>query len=408
MLAHAPASLTLRVSVVQPLAVCVMTLCGSLALEARDDTSKAVNEIDAGQLRASRFLASCQAKDGAWKSDMYGAFKDGGALTGLVVLALESTPPVPEVETACRRGQAFLAGLVQANGEIKCGPQGLNYPVYTSALAVTALGGTTYRREQEAWLAFLKRRQLTETLGWQPADKPYGGWGYSSDLPRKPLPGEVTPPLVESNLSATVFALDALCAAGCRPDDPAFKKALVFVERCQNYSEDPKRSDPVFDDGGFFFIYDDPVRNKAGVAGKDREGHERFLSYGSTTADGLRAFLACGLPLEHPRVRAARGWLQKNFRADAPAGKFAANRESSRAAVYYYYCASVARALRGVQTKYNPGQGSLVNWPRKLAQELLARQQTNGSWANPLVNFREDDPIVATAFGLIALSACRD
>jgi len=389
------------------LAICANAFCAGLTLGGDARGSSAANEIEAARLKAVRFLVGCQAADGAWKSDTYGAFKDGGALTGLVVLALQTAPSVPAAETACRKGKAFLAGLVQADGEIKCGPQGLSYPVYTAALTVTALGGSAeYRREQRAWLAFLEKRQLTETLGWQPADKQYGGWGYSSALPQKPSPGELTLPLVESNLSATLFALEALRAAGCRPDDPAPKKALVFVGRCQNYCEDPKRSDAVLDDGGFFFIYDDTVRNKAGVAGKDHEGRTRFLSYGSTTADGLRALLACGLSLDDPRVRAARGWLEKNFRADAPAGKYAANRESSRAAVYYYYCSSMARALRAVQTKET--RGSPANWPQKLMSELLARQQANGSWANPLVNFREDDPIVATAFGLMALSACRD
>jgi squalene-hopene/tetraprenyl-beta-curcumene cyclase len=386
------------------LAVYVTAVFAWLTVERPCRGAPAANEIEAAQLKAARFLVNGQGKEGVWRSDTYGAFKDGTVLTGLVIVALGSLRSVPDVETARHRGQMFLARLVQADGAITCGPHGLSYPVYTSSVAVTALNGTAYRLQQEAWLAFLRKRQLTEALGWQPADKPYGGWGYSSDLPRKPLPGELTPPLVESNLSATVFALDALCAAGRRPDDPAFKKALVFVERCQNYCEDPRESDPTLDDGGFFFIYDDAVRNKAGVAGKDRQGRERFLSYGSTTADGLRALLACGLPLEHPRVRAVREWLQKNFRADAPAGKYAANRQSSRAAVYYYYCASVAQALKAARAK----AGSAANWQTKLTKELLARQQANGSWTNSLVNFREDDPILATAFALIALSACRN
>jgi squalene-hopene/tetraprenyl-beta-curcumene cyclase len=351
---------------------------------------------------------SCQAGDGAWRSDTYGAFKDGGALTGLAVLALQTAPSTPELETACHKGQAFLAGLVQPDGSITSGPQGLSYPVYTSSLAVTALSGpgcAGYRREQRAWLAFLQQRQLTEALGWQPTDKQYGGWGYSSGLPRKPAPGELVSPLVESNLSATLFALEALKAAGCPADSPACEKALAFVERCQNYCDDPKMYDPALDDGGFFFIYDDAVRNKAGLAGKDRQGRERFHSYGSTSADGLRALLTCGLPGEHARVRAARSWLEKNFRADAPSGTYAANRESSRSAVHYYYCASVGRALKAIQMK---GQGAPTRWAEKLSGELVKRQQTDGSWTNPLVTFREDDPIVATAFALIALSACRD
>src|SRR5438132_6905145 len=112
---------------------------------------------------------------------------------------------------------------------------------------------------------YLRARQLTEDLGWQPSDKPYGGWGYSSGLPRKPSPAETAPALTESNLSATVFALTALRSVGVPENDPVLEKALVFVKRCQNYCADPKLRDPVFDDGGFFFIYDDSFRNKAGV-----------------------------------------------------------------------------------------------------------------------------------------------
>ena len=37
-----------------------------------------------------------------------------------------------------------------------------------------------------------------------------------------------------------------------------------------------------FDDGGFFFIPNDSVRNKAGITGKDTTGRDRYASYGST------------------------------------------------------------------------------------------------------------------------------
>src|SRR5262249_51357884 len=66
---------------------------------------------------------------------------------------------------------------------------------------------------------------------------------------------------------------------------------------------------PASDDGAFFCAPGDPPRNKAGVAGTAHRGRERFASYGSTTADGLRALLACGLPRDGARVTAARHWL---------------------------------------------------------------------------------------------------
>src|SRR5262249_21242581 len=152
-----------------------------------------------------------------------------------------------------------------------------------------------HRKARDAWLAYLRQRQLTEELGWRPEDKEYGGWGYCRGLPRKPTPGVISLPLIESNLSATLLALAALRGAGVPGDDLAVRKALTFVVRCQN-GPPGRHGDERFDDGGFFFIYDDPVRNKAGALGQGAAGRPRFASYGSTTADGLRALLICGVP----------------------------------------------------------------------------------------------------------------
>jgi squalene-hopene/tetraprenyl-beta-curcumene cyclase len=241
---------------------------------------------------------------------------------------------------------------------------------------------------------------LTEELGWQPADKQYGGWGYSHQIPRRPKPGEPVLPLTESNLSATTSALEALQTAGCPSDDPAFRKALIFVKRCQNFSEDVSQQDKLFDDGGFFFIYDDAVRNKAGVAGKERSGQERFASYGSTTADGLRSLIMCGLPLDHPRVRAGLAWLESNFHPAAHPGRYAKDREMNRQAVYFYYSLSLAKALAEAQS-------SKWNWAEEMSKELVTRQQPDGSWINSAVAVREDDPVVGTCLASQALALCR-
>jgi squalene-hopene/tetraprenyl-beta-curcumene cyclase len=365
--------------------------------------------IDRALSAATGFLLDRQSPDGAWRSETYGAFKDGGSLTPLALQALLATPASDQRDAACHKGAAYLAAMVQPDGSIDAGPHGLSYPVYTAALAVQALSLSdteSHRRGRAGWLAFLRQRQLTEELGWQPTDREYGGWGFSSGLPRKPPPGEAVPPLVESNLSATVFALDALRTDG-KVDDAIRRKALVFVQRCQNYCDDSKRRDPALDDGGFFFIYDDPVRNKAGVAGTDGAGRKRYRSYGSTTADGLRALLRCGLPLDHPRVVAARQWLEKHFSADSHPGAYAQDRASARPAVYYYYCYSLARAFKEAGVNEVPAGTGEVRWVEGLAEALLRHQREDGSWSNPAVAVREDDPVVASCLAVTALAACR-
>src|SRR5262249_43324489 len=146
---------------------------------------------------------------------------------------------------------------------------------------------------------------------------------------------------VDADLSSTLFALGALRVAGSSADEPAIARALLFVRRCQNLAEDGRDDDPAFDDGGFFLTPTDPVRNKAGTAGTDRSRRVRFHSYGSATADGLRALLRCGLAPGHRRVEAARRWLERNYSATTNPGVFAPARADERDATYFYYAWSL-------------------------------------------------------------------
>jgi squalene-hopene/tetraprenyl-beta-curcumene cyclase len=361
--------------------------------------------------RGANFLVQQQDKDGAWRSDFYGPLKDGPSLTPLVVMSLGlaegSDEQTPGCKAARKRALDYLSAMVRPDGTIDEGPHGLSQPVYTAALTVRALSleSDQYRPARDAWLKYLRQRQLTEALGWDSADKEYGGWGYCVILPRKPEPGAPRPPLLESNLSATAFALAALKAAECPADDPAWKAALVFVKRCQNFTEAEARKDAAFDDGGFFFIYDDPVRNKAGTAGTDRFGHERFASYGSTTADGLLCYHFIG-GRPGARVSTARRWLVTHFDASNVSGAYPANREASRNGVYYYYCRSAASALSSQATRDVDTPAGKVPWANVLAEELLNRQRQDGSWANDVMAQRENDPLIATSEAIEALWFC--
>jgi hypothetical protein len=207
-------------------------------------------------------------------------------------------------------------------------------------------------------------------------------------------------------LSATTFALDALKAAGVTDPKP-YEGAETFLRRCQNA------------DGGFHFIYDDPVRNKAGSPDPPPANPTRFHSYGSTTADGLRA-LSITQPIRYrledeaaKPVIIVRGnptpminawfWLEKHFRADAHPGVYIPQHERNREAVYYYYAASVSKALRHMGAKTAGGK----DWAAALGAELTKRQKPDGSWVNPVELVRENDPIVATSNAVVALANCR-
>jgi hypothetical protein len=355
------------------------------------------------------YLLSQQSKDGAWYSDVYATFKDGTALTPLALIALQEAHDAgirnPALETAIKNGCKFLAAFTK-DGTVAPPTDGFDYSIYTASLTLKAFSHATakdFAKHRDEWVKYLKERQLTEKLGWKPEEKQYGGWGYCRVIPQKPKEGEFAPPLIESNLSATLFALDALRAADALDAETA-KVAAIFVRRCQNWPGLQPHESPSmlsrFVDGGFHFIYDDPTRNKAGVANTQPL---IFHSYGSTTADGLQALALCNEAADKDRRNDAQNWLLVNFRADHHPGTYVKAHEPNRNAVYYYYAASVAKAFRD----HKLGLPSGRDWSAELSFELARRQAKDGSWANPVELVRENDPIVATSNAVLALARCK-
>ncbi|HZT78633.1 MAG TPA: hypothetical protein VFA26_00305, partial [Gemmataceae bacterium] len=138
--------------------------------------------IDRALADAAHYLRDRQDPDGAWRSDTYGAFKDGASLTPLVLDALLAID-AGDLDPAGHQGCAYLAGLIRPDGTLDAGPLGPSYPGYTAALSVIALSDPRCAAPREArnrWLAFLRRRQFTEALGWRPGDAEYGGWGFGA------------------------------------------------------------------------------------------------------------------------------------------------------------------------------------------------------------------------------------
>jgi len=375
-------------------------------------TTDLVARLDASLAKAAQYLVSKQSDDGAWRSETYGCFRDGPELSPHILSGLFFLPQVGEgVRPAFDKGASFMMKLVTKDGQVDPGPHGLNFPVLTagsaSRVVVLEKKDEPHLRARSAWLAYLRERQLAEANGWPPDDPAYGGWGFSIEIPRKPKEGQPRERFFESNMVATIFGIAALRSLKVPLDDPIYPKVLAFVKRCQNFSDDPEKADPAFDDGGFFFIPDDPLQNKAGAAGKDRLGRTRFRSYGSMTADGLRALLRCGLPPDHPRVAAARKWLETHFTAQTNPGRFAPDRELLRDATYYYYCWAVAHALLAVGGQEVQTQDGKVRWAEALAEELVRRQRPDGSWTNRFTDAKEDDPLVSTPWASAALAICR-
>lgn len=333
--------------------------------------------------KGAEYLWSQQSEDGGWHSRTYGLLKSGQSLTPFVLEALSRVPDSVYAPPAKKldRAFAFIRSHTDPRGVVgRMDPTLEDYPNYATALAVLAFcraQPSGWRQSIEPMVAYLRAQQFTEQNGWQPRDPAYGAWGMGGERRTPPNPGHV-------DLSMTRYVLQALAATGVPASDPAFEKARVFLDRCQNY--DPKAGGTV--DGGFFFSNIVVGANKAGYDGT------RFRSYGTATADGILALLATGCPVDDPRVQAAQRWLVAHHQPDgAPGFPEEPYRRWTRA-LRFYYAAAGAGAFQALH----------LASPETMAVDLEKSQRPDGSWVNPENLVKEDDPLIATALAIRALA----
>ena len=341
-----------------------------------------LTSLDQAIDRGYRFLLSKQTQDGHWTSRRYPFFQDGYSLTALAGTTLIQGQ---QDQAAINRARTFVATLTDRQRDK------LLFPAYVVAESLVLFGADkepSRAHLRGAGVEYLRGRQMVEALGWSPDDVSFGGWGEANQVYPKPKAPRKIDVNRLADLSSTLFVVSALKASGVPSDDPAIRNSLQFVERCQNF--DPPAGGTK--DGGFFFCPGGSSRNKAG----------KFNSYGSTTADGIRALMQCGLPSSDARIVAARRWLIGNFDAHQVAGDFPSNKATLRQGLYFYYCASAAVALQDSGSPVDE-----VTWARNLCDALVPKQKEDGSWSNPVPIYCEDDPVLGTVFVLRSLVATR-
>lgn len=328
--------------------------------------------------RAIRFLAERQGQDGAISSRL------GIGPTALATLGLlRSGRGVSDPQVA--KGLKYLEDYTQETGGIHM--PGGRIPVYETCIAMMCFKEANrdgrYNKILKNADRFIRNGQADEKKGKQKSDVSYGGIGYG---------GRSRP-----DLSNTAYLVDALKAAGARPDDPALQKALAFVSRCQNLESEhntTKYANKV-NDGGFFYT---PVLDKAA---SDRETINGGLrSYGSMTYSGLKSMVYAGLTKNDLRVKAAVGWIRKNYDLKTNPGM------GQKGLYYYYHTFSKTLDALGID-EVEDAKGVKHNWRRELIEELAKRQKPDGSWVNSDNMWMEGDPNLATAFALLALSYCQ-
>jgi len=343
----------------------------------RDDDTAALAERTAA--RALDWLWAQQTADGRVPSTTYGVLRAGWSLTATALAATAQLPAglrAPHA-AAIARAVACLRAATAADGSIGLDSDAIDYPTYTAAHWLAAL----VRLQPDGWRELaaqqverLRSVQLDESLGWRPDDEFYGAFGFGIRRERAPLGSG----LVDIALQRTV--LEALRAAGVAPDDPTFVRAAAFVLRCQQ------------PDGGFCFTPGPDFRRSKAGDEQAADGSLRGRSYGTTTADGLRALRACGRGEDDPAVAAARAWLAAHAAVLPVPGLPLAAEPPTEPALRFYWWSTLAAVSPTAALR------------AELVRTLALRQREDGAFTGDSDRMKEDDPLVATCLALFALA----
>ena len=345
------------------------------------------NEVGHAIDQGLAWLKTQQKPEGYWSN------ADFPALTALALTAYEGDPSLKTRHPAAppdfvSHGYDWLLTCAKPDGGIY--NKGLSN--YNTSIAITALVAAHEPRFGSILASareFVVRGQVHAP--GNPAD---GGFSYDAG-------GD------HADLSNTVYALEALYQTrnlGAKPEGTAspapgkdldWQAAIGFLQRCQNlpeYNKEPWASDDPQNKGGFVYL---PGKSTAGTT-ELGGGKQALRSYGTMTYAGLLSFVYADLKRDDPRVTAAYGWLQANYSVDENPGM-------GQQGLYYHFDL-MAKAL----TAYGVGDmdlkdGKKANWREDVAKKLINLQNKDGYWQNENGRWFEKDPVLATAYSLIAL-----
>jgi squalene-hopene/tetraprenyl-beta-curcumene cyclase len=359
----------------------------AVALVVAAAPSRAADDWTAVTDKAVAFLKNSQNADGSW-----GAPPRNRGVTGVIVTGLlqsgKATPDDPFVAKALK----FIESLVDAKaGHIAGKDAAMGLQNYVTSINVMALQAAnrpeTYRAVVGDAVKFLKKLQWDDEEGKKAEDDFYGGAGYDS----KSRP----------DLSNTQMFLDALKAAGVSNDDPALKKALVFVSRCQHLKGEANDRPWAgkINDGSFIYSAAGGGQTKT-----SDDPNAPLTGYGSMTYAGIKSMIYCGVGKEDPRYKKALEWITQNYTLDANPGM--PKELADRGLYYYYHTMSKTLDVMGLD-EVTDASGQKRDWRADLLAALARRQRPDGSWVNTNDRWMEGDPNLVTGYCLMALSHCR-
>ncbi len=410
-------------------------------------------KADAAIDRGIAYLRSTQNEDGSWSP------KPGPAITALAVDVMLSQPDIGPDDPAVAKALDYILSQVNDDGSIHSGI----LANYNTSICLSAL--VHVRNDPEVASVVANAEAFLKGLQWKEGmttpdgqvitkDHPYyGGVGYG----KHGRPDG-------SNLQ---YMLQALHDAGVDCEDPAFVRAVTYINRLQGHESNDMFADQIVQDGGFIYATTinkdhlgvpeskaNPELMDAVVAGEDVVV-TGLRTYGSMTYAQFKSLIYAQLERDDPRVLAVRDWISKNWDLDRNPGMPVNEETLSHLQGLYYYYMTMSRALDawgtqnvtvgtsssatilagpqaplekvtaameqlkaegitqvGMQTAEDAGESVTVqrnqgarsvDWENELVAKLVSLQREDGSWVNDADRWYEGDANLVTGYALQAL-----
>jgi len=348
------------------------------------------NEAHAAIDRSVKWLKQNQAEKGNWSNPEF------PALTGLALWSLLAHDAADE--NVRKAAVDFLMSHARENGSIYAEPskerKGGGLPNYNTAISMVALHMTGDPGTRDVVLRARKYVASGQHFG---GDVYKGGFGYDAGTKR-----------AYADLSNTLVAAEAMRltedAEDFRPAGEEKAKLnneelAKFVSRVQNRRESNDAewvSDDPKDAGGFAYH---PENSMAGTF-TNQTGKVMFRSYGSMTYAGLLTLIYADVDRSDPRVQSAYDWATKHWTLEENPGM-------GNQGIYYFYNV-LAKGMNAMnQDRILRQDGTVLHWREELVNKLVRLQKINpdgtGFWSNEESRWFEADPVLVTAYTLIAL-----
>lgn len=379
----------------------------ALPAQAADDAH--IAKAEKAIAKAVDYFKANQQTDGSWlKNQKLAIVKP--AVTALVTAGLLRNG-VKRDDPVIAKALTYLLQHQQEDGSFSM--KGV-MPNYTTALALMALGQCADDPTVAKTIAkahdWARKSQWqdgkTDTMGNKVTkdNRFYGGFGYGKHG--------------RPDMSNTTLMLEALHDSGFDCNDPVFKRAMVFITRCQGTESNKMLGDKIVPNGGHIYStsinsknlesYDTP-RSNAGDAVTnnqivviDKSGRSMLQTYGSMTYAGFKSMLYAQLSADDPRVKDAVTWIKNYYTLD--------RNPNVGMQGYYYYLYVFSRAMHASgKSTVTVANGRDRNWSNELIDTLCDLQQEDGTWVNQASSrWMEDQKDLVTAFALLSLTFAKN